>query len=105
MKTVVYVDGMPLYLSSVRRNRDGRVKGGWVVNGCWDFSVNGNQVECREHSYSKSIVRSFPFTSIVEVSVPDTVKGDYNDVITYADSIHPSARTPSVYKKENNNGT
>lgn len=84
-RVVLFFDGRsPLYLRDVRRDADGRVKSGYVVNGDWNFEIRGD--ECLAKS-GNSIVNRWQLdrTLVREVVVPPEIQGHYDDVIAWAE--------------------
>ena len=75
---------MPLLLREVRRNEDGSLKSGYVINGDWNFEIrNGEHLAKAENR----IVNRWPAYPITEVAVPDGMKCNYttyNEVIEWA---------------------
>lgn len=78
----LFLDGEPsLLLSKVRRDAEGKVKFGWVVNGCWDFEIRKGEVLAKSGNY---IANRWPVPEYYEMDIPDKVKGDYNTVMEWA---------------------
>ena len=79
---VIFVDGRTsLLLSGVKRNKDGSVKTGFVENGLWDFEIRKGEFLCKSGNY---IVNRFPAPDFTEMKIPKSVKGDYNEIMYWA---------------------
>lgn len=78
----LFLDGEPsLLLSQVRRDTEGKLKFGWVVNGCWDFEIRKGEVLAKDGNYIRN---RWVDPNYYEMEIPDTVKGDYNKVMNWA---------------------
>lgn len=90
---VLFVAGNPLLLASVARGTEGRINTAWVVNGGWFLRfVDGHLESHRNNDQGSQPVSRVEFdpATLVEVSVPSHVKGNYNDVIFWAEqALHP----------------
>lgn len=76
------VDGEPsLLLRDVRRDRNGKLKFGFVVNGCWDFEIRKGELLAKSGNY---IVTRCPCPDYQEIEIPDKMKGDYNEIMEWA---------------------
>jgi hypothetical protein len=78
----LFLDGEPdLLLSKVRRDTEGNLRFGFVVNGCWDFEIRKGEVLAKEGNY---IVNRRPLPDYQETEIPSNVKGDYNEIMNWA---------------------
>jgi hypothetical protein len=78
----LFLEGEPsLLLSKVRRDAEGKLKFGWVENGCWDFEIHKDEVLAKDGNY---IVNRWPAPEYYEIDIPEKVKGDYNTVMCWA---------------------
>lgn len=59
--------------------KDGKIQHGWVENGGWEF-VRVDGVLCIEGDRTAPLEE---FETLIEI--PTTLKGDYNDLITWAE--------------------
>lgn len=82
MRVVLFTPRGALFLSNVTRDNSGRVKSGYVENGAWHFEIRGKEQLAKA---GNTIVTRWPDAPSKEVVVPDTVRGDYNDVIRWAE--------------------
>jgi len=84
---VVFINNMPLYIKEAVLCDNGKVvQFGYVVNGDWNFEVRNNEWLAKE---GNRIVTRWPFdkTTYKHVLVPAHIKGDYNEVIEWAESV------------------
>ena len=78
---VFYGDDLsPLYLLGAKWV-DGRVVSGAVENGAWDFYVKGDEIQAKQ---GNRIYNRWPYNVKHTVEVPADVRGDYNEVIEWA---------------------
>lgn len=84
MNVVLFVRNSPLLLRDVERDAKGRIESGYVVNGQWAFRRVGDEGRAMS---GKSIVSRWLQPESVErsVDVPTTFRGDYNNVIAWAE--------------------
>lgn len=69
-------------LSDVKHFPDGSVKSGYVENGAWNYEVkNGDELA----KAGNRIVNRWPAREYVVVDVPKSVKGDYNEIMWWAE--------------------
>jgi hypothetical protein len=85
MKTVLYIDGSPLYLTEIKRSANGKIIHGHVKNGDWELRLNSTEVYAFEdhtrYGWGDDLVlRSQQEYSTYEEYETDVV-GDYNTVI------------------------
>lgn len=88
MKTVLYIDDVPLLLSDIKRNKSyNRIVAGHVVNGDWELRLSATTIYAFEdYSHQGLRLRSeCEYTTYEEVSV-DAV-GDYNVIINAANEL------------------
>lgn len=71
-----------LLLSEVKYNADGSVKSGFVVNGAWNYEVRGGEELAKSGNY---IATRWPARTYTLVEVPKEVKGDYNEIMRWAE--------------------
>ena len=81
-----------LWLSNVRRNKDGLIKSGWVVNGAWRYEVSNGMEKAK--NYNNKVVNKWPLRNLKEILVLEDwveVKQDgydcYNEVMRRASAI------------------
>ncbi|KVU68926.1 hypothetical protein WK72_14480 [Burkholderia ubonensis] len=72
-----------LLLSDITRDDAGRLKAGWVDNGCWRFEISDGEVLAREY-WHKLLVNRWPDPGYIEVPVKPEWRGDYNAVMAKA---------------------
>ena len=78
----LFLDGEPdLLLRDVRRDTEGKLRFGFVVNGCWDFEIRKGEALAKSGNY---IVNRWPLPDYQEMEIPDKVKGDYNEIMEWA---------------------
>lgn len=82
MRVVLLTPRGALLLTKVKRDDAGRVKSGYVENGAWNFEIRGGEQLAKS---GNTIVNRWPDSPSKEVVIPDTVRGDYNAVITWAE--------------------
>lgn len=71
-----------LLLSQVNYNEDGSVKSGFVENGSWYYEVkDGEELASDEWN----IRNRWPARNLHIIDVPKGVKGDYNDIMVWAE--------------------
>lgn len=66
-----------LLLERIRRNADGSLQAGHVVNGEWWFSIKDKMMCCNGN-------KVWPLVPFKEIAVPDTMRGNYNEIIEWA---------------------
>lgn len=81
-RSVVFTALGALLLRDVRRDAEGRVKAGHVVNGAWDFEVREGEQLAKA---GNTIVNRRPDSPFREVEVPAGLGGDYNRIIAWAE--------------------
>lgn len=72
-----------LWLTDVKRNPDGTIKSGWVVNGCWRYERRGNEELAKD---SNSIVNRWPIE-------------DYKEINIYQDWVEVKSHTTDCYNE------
>ena len=78
----LFVNGEPdLLLNKVRRDTEGNLRFGFVVNGGWDFEILKSEVFAKSGNY---IVNRWPLPDYQEMEIPSNVKGDYNEIMEWA---------------------
>lgn len=78
----LFVNGEPdLLLNKVRRDTEGNLRFGFVVNGCWDFEIRKGEVLAKSGNY---IVNRWSLPDYKEMEIPNDVKGDYNEIMEWA---------------------
>lgn len=78
----LFIEDEPsLLLRDVRRDDEGSLRFGYVVNGGWDFEIRKVEVLAKSGNY---IVTRWPLPDYYEMEIPDKVKGDYNEVMNWA---------------------
>lgn len=83
---VLYCHGSPLLLIDIKRDANGRIKEGWVVNGAWQYERLANTAAAKEN-ITGFVVNQWHQTIDDELEVP--VVGsfrfeEYNEVIASA---------------------
>lgn len=85
-KVVLFVDDMPLLLSEIKRNPEGKIVSGWVENGQWFMALTGGiLLACYDKRRVNDPVRRIDVgkSKFVEVDVTG-INGGYNEVIEQA---------------------
>lgn len=78
----LFLNGEPsLLLRDIKRDSEGNLKTGFVVNGLWNFEIRKDEVLAKSGNY---IVNRWPVPEYYEMTIPDNVKGDYNTVMEWA---------------------
>lgn len=80
-RVVIFYDGSPLLLSEIKRDENGLVRSGYVENGHWKLRVISNRFQAYDGEQLKN---EWQVLTVLEVKIPDSIKGDYNLVIEYA---------------------
>jgi hypothetical protein len=80
--TVLYLDDSALMLQDIKRDKEGRIRRAWVVNGAWTLTITGNQAQARD-GYD-SVVTRRDFERYAEIAV-ELRSNNYNTVIWAAD--------------------
>lgn len=73
-----------LLLSGVKRDAEGCIIQADVSNGGWLLKVSNGVAYAHDYEYSKPR-HEWPAPNWLEIEVPDTVKGDYNEVMCWAE--------------------
>lgn len=93
-RVVIWPGCGPLYLNNVKRNDDGSIKSGWVVNGAWDYELRDG--ECLAKAGTR-IVNHWPAPQEIPcVEVPSSVRGGYESVIAWAEKQLQAGDTPQL---------
>lgn len=71
-----------LYLSGVRWDEEGNLKSGYVVNGCWNFEIKDGEVLAMDE---RRVVTRWPLPDYEIIEVTEEVRGNYDDVMTWAE--------------------
>lgn len=80
-RLVLMLDGVAhLLLSSVVRDDEGNITCADVVNGGWQLRIKDKVAYSYQYGW-------------VEVEVPNSLKGDYNDVMLWAETIRTEEST------------
>lgn len=81
--TIVLFEGgkASLLLSSVKYDSEGNIKSGFVENGCWDLVIKNGEFLAKD---GRCIVNRWPMPNYEVMEIPKSVKGDYNDVMQWA---------------------
>jgi hypothetical protein len=78
-RVVLFADTSALLLSDVRRTASGEVKSGYVVNGGWQFEVQGS--ECVSKWAGRVVYRWPKPDNMSEIVVPDSWTGTYDEIL------------------------
>ncbi len=72
-----------VYLERVKRNDDGSLKSGWVINGSWHLEIRDSFIHAMRSEHDNTFVNRWPVSETMQEIV---VKrgGNYNDVIQRA---------------------
>jgi hypothetical protein len=84
-RSVIFFDDSEcgvLLLSCITR-KDNQIQKAIVVNSHWYFEIEGNKALAKDGN--GKVVTEFSFKTIREVVVPDDKKGDYNEIISWAE--------------------
>lgn len=84
MRIVIWpYSGMPLLLNPPQF-KNGRLVGGYVVNGDWTLKMEGDEMfACGRHNTVKNkIPVQYPYKLVI---VDSEIRGDYNAVIVWAE--------------------
>ena len=84
MRVVLFKGKSGLLLRDAKRDSTGRIASGWVENGGWAYKRVGDEGQAKS---GNTIVNRWPQSASDErvVDVPDTVRGDYNKLIEWAE--------------------
>ena len=86
---VLFINGSPLLLSAVSRNKeDGTLKGGFVENGSWDLKIRNGKAYAYGWEGGRHAT-SWPIEKLQEIEVPKEMRTDpgkrYNEIIHWAE--------------------
>lgn len=72
-----------VYLKKIKRNDDGSLKSGWVINGDWHLEIRDGFVHSMRSSGDSTFVMRWPVSKTMQEVVVKR-DDDYNDVIQRA---------------------
>lgn len=84
-RVVAFINDCALLLARVRRSADGELLGGYVENGGWNLEVRDHGKLMIVKS-GNNVRGSHPITTLSEVAVPEDKRGDYNEIIAWAET-------------------
>lgn len=78
----LFLDGQPsLLLSQVKRDKEGKLKSGFVENGLWNFEIRKGEALAKAGNY---IVNRWPAPEYYEMEIAEKVEDGYNTIMDWA---------------------